>query len=230
MQGEGTISELLLLDGASAALIHCPAGLIPAPGQYLLAHAVGSDAPLATPLFAAGVLADGFVTVPPISSTWTPGMQLHLRGPLGHGFSLPPLARRIALVSFKCSSRTLFSLLDHSFRQAASVALVADQTPDDLPLQVEAHPLHTLPEISRWADFMAIDILRESLPELKEIFQADRTSMKAEVQALVRTPMPCGALAACGVCTVEAGGVSRLACEDGPVFDFRQLMGWSSRA
>jgi NAD(P)H-flavin reductase len=230
MQGEGRVSELHLLDGFPAARIQCSAGLIPAPGQYALAHADGSDAPLATVLFAAGLLADGFVSAPPIPSTWAPGTRLHMRAPLGHGFSLPPSARRIALVSFKCSSRLLLSILAPAFRQEASVTLVSSDIPEDLPLQVEVQPIHALLDTCRWADYMAFDVPREALPELKDILQADRTTMKADAQVLVRAPMPCGALAACGVCTVEARGASLLACEDGPVFGFPQLMGWSSKA
>ncbi len=230
MQAEGIIGELTLRDGVSAALIRCSDGLIPAPGQYVLAHAAGSEAPLATILFAAARFPGGFLAAPPIPSTWGVGAQLHLRGPLGHGFRLPASARRIALVAFRCSARTLLGLLEPAFRQDASVTLVGEDAPEDLPLQVEVQPAHALLDVCKWADFVAFDVSRERLPELKEIMQAGRLAFKSEAQALVRTPMPCGALAACGVCTIEAGRVALLACEDGPVFDFDQLMGWSSRA
>ena len=230
MLSEGTVRELQLLDDREAARVVCPEGLTPAAGQYLLAQAVGSDAPLATVLFAAHTYSDGFLTATPIPSTWVPGTQLLLRGPLGHGFALPSAARRIGLVAFQCSPRALLMLLDAAFHQNASVALVADRLPDDLPLEVEAHPLRSLVDTCRWADFIAFDIVRESLPELKAALQLERNSIKAEMQALVRAPMPCGALAHCGVCTIETGGQSVLACDDGPVFDMRQVMGWSSRA
>lgn len=231
MQEEGKVSELVLSDGAPAAHIQCSAGIIPAPGQYALAHADGSDGPLPGVLFATRTLPDGFITATPIPSTWGPGTRLHMRGPLGHGFALPASARRVALVSLKCSSRVLLSLLEPAFRQDAGLTLVAAEAPDDLPLQVEVQPLRDLPEVCRWADYMAFDLPREALPELKALLlKVDPNSMKAEAQVLVRTPMPCGALAACGVCTVEVGRMSLLACDDGPVFDFRQLMGWSNRA
>ncbi len=230
MLGEGRVSELLLWEGETAARLSCPSGLIPAPGQYLLAHAAGSDAPLATALFAARSFPGGFLTASPIPSTWLPGTRLHMRGPLGHGFAVPASAHRIALVAFQCSPRILLSLAGGAAGVDFSVALVSDQMPDDLPLWVEAQPLSALRDTCRWADYIAFDLRREALSELKTMFQADRGLIRAEAQALVRTPMPCGALAACGVCTVEAGRDSLLACEDGPVFDFRQLMGWSSRA
>jgi len=46
-----------------------------------------------------------------------------------------------------------------------------------------------------------------------------------QAQILVRTPMPCGALAQCGVCSVELRGGAQLACENGPVFDLKSLTG-----
>jgi hypothetical protein len=133
-------------------------------------------------------------------------------------------------VAFGCPARTLLSLLEPALRQAASVALVSANAPEDLPPEVEAHPLDAMRETCQWADYAAFDVARELLPALREKFQEHRTAMKAEAQTLLRAPMPCGALAACGVCAVDAGGKALLACEDGPVFDFRQLMGWSSRA
>ncbi len=95
MQGEGIIKELVLLDGKPCARIQCDPSLIPAPGQYLLAYADGSDSPLAASVFSAKSFADGFLTAPPIPSSWNLGMRLHLRGPLGHGFILPEDARRV---------------------------------------------------------------------------------------------------------------------------------------
>jgi hypothetical protein len=230
MLGEGYVRELVLMNGAAAARVACAAGLVPAPGQYLLANAFGFDAPLASVLFGARTFPDGFLAASPVPSTWAPGTRLHLRGPLGQGFALPAAARRIALVAFQCSPQILLSLLGGSFGADASVALACDQTPDDLPLHVEAQPLSSVRETCRWADAIAFDVPRESLEKFKAMFDPDRNVIKAEAQVLVRTPMPCGALAECGICTVEAGRQPLLACEEGPVFDLRQLMGWSSRA
>ena len=224
MQAEGQVGELLWLDGSSSARVRCPPALVPSPGQYVLAYEPGSDAPLATTLFGSGTTPDGFVAASPIPSTWRPGTRLYLRGPLGNGFLVPASARRIALVAFRSSSRILLSLLDPAFRQDASVAWVSDSIPADLPLPVEAQPPHALLETCQWADYIAFDLRREELPELKAAFQDGRMEIRTAAQVLVRTPMPCGALAACGVCTVQAGASALLACEDGPVFGFKQLM------
>src|SRR3972149_189112 len=97
---KGCIEEIYL-DGRRAARLTCPPALIPAPGQYLLAHAVtDSDSPLAHPVYSAGLCPGGFSASPPIPSNWLPGTELSLRGPLGHGFSLPAASRFVALAAF----------------------------------------------------------------------------------------------------------------------------------
>src|SRR5512138_2146539 len=111
MIAEGTVAELVLLDGSASARIRCPEGVIPAPGQYTLAHAVGSDAPLASLLFCAGEASEGFIAAPTVPASWLPGALLALRGPLGHGFSVPASARRVALIAWDCPPVTLLSLL-----------------------------------------------------------------------------------------------------------------------
>ncbi len=230
MQGIATVAELSLLDGLAAARLVCLPGLIPSPGQYVLAHPGGVDPPLATWLFPAEIFSDGFLAAPPVPSSWRPGIQLYLRGPLGRGFSLPPRARRLALLAFRCSSRVLLALLKPAFKQGAAVTLVAERIPEDLPLDVEAQPLSSLPDVCRWADYLALDLPREQLPDVRAALHDLRPVMKAEGQVLVRTPMPCGALAACGVCSVQMGRETLLACDDGPVFDLHRAMEWSSRA
>src|SRR5574341_1300572 len=226
MQVEGKIAELVLLDGFPAARILCPPRLIPVPGCYLMAHADGSDAPLANPIFSARSLTDGFLAAPPAPDSWRPGTSLHLRGPLGRGFTLPASARRVALVALSDSPRRLLALLDAAFEQEASITLMCEHPPEDLSLQVEVQPIEALAEVCQWADYMAFEARRESLPELREK-NGKGNSLKSmsEAQVLVNAPMPCGGLAECRVCTVEVHGGHRLACVDGPVFKLSQLVG-----
>ena len=224
MQAEGTIVELILLDGLPAARILCPPKMIPAPGQYLLAYADGSDAPLAASIFAAKIFSDGFLVAPSVPSSWMPGTRLRLRGPLGHGFTLPISARRVALIAFDNSSARLLPLLDLALKQGSSVVLVCETPPDDLPLQVEVQPLRALSDVRSWADYVAIDAARESLPGLREkIGMMSPLAARNEAQILIRTQMPCGALAQCGVCAVEVRHGHLLVCDDGPVFDLKDL-------
>jgi dihydroorotate dehydrogenase electron transfer subunit len=137
---------------------------------------------------------------------------------------MPAAARRIALVAYDSSPRRLLALLDAAFDQAAAVTLVCESPLDDLPLQVEVQPLRALAEVCSWADYLAIDAARESIPMLKQnLGNSNPLKIPIEAQVLIRTPMPCGALAECGVCSVELQGGVQLACEDGPVFDLKLL-------
>jgi hypothetical protein len=232
MQTEGIIKELVLLDGKPGARIQCDANLIPAPGQYLLAYADASDSALADSIFSAKSFSEGFLAAPPIPNSWTLGARLHLRGPLGHGFALPSDARRIALIVFDTQpasacgpSSHLLALIDHALKPEASIVLVCQTPPEELPLQIEVQPLNMLKEIFVWADYVAIDASRASLPELKKILGISKPlSAKNETQILIRMSMPCGALADCGVCTVESRRGPLLACKDGPVFNLKDLL------
>ena len=117
-------------------------------------------------------------------------------------------------------------MLDAAFAQEAAVTLVCENPVDDLPLQVEVQPLGALPDACSWADYLAIDAARESIPALKQILgNIDPIKIPGEAQILVRTPMPCGALAECGVCSVELRNGIQFACEEGPVFDLKSLAG-----
>jgi dihydroorotate dehydrogenase electron transfer subunit len=232
MQAEGKVVELILLDGFPAAYILCPPRLIPPPGAYLLAHIPGSDSAVAVAVFAARSFAnpqrtesDGFLIAPPAPSSWTPGARLYLRGPLGHGFTIPSFARRIALVAFDSSPRRLLALLDIAFKQEAAVTLVCETQLDDLPLQVEVQPLSALAEVCGWADYLAFDAARESIPLLRQNLEiVGPLKIRGEAQVLIRTPMPCGGLAECGVCTIEVHRGYQLACADGPVFDLKSVI------
>ena len=230
---EGRLLELFLDDHRAAARIACAPGLIPAPGQYLLAHDPASDDPLAVPLFSCGSLADGFLAAPPLPRTWNPGLGLSLRGPLGHGFHLPASAQRVALVAWEASPAPLLSLLESIRSQNASVALACDLSPKgasnsselNLPSDIEIQPLAALEELFTWSDYIAMVAPRTSLPGWRErLGRVDRRTVTREAQVLLLAPMPCGALAQCGVCSVECKGGNHLVCVDGPVFDLAELM------
>ena len=221
--GEGLLLELYYETDQAAAWILCPPELTPAPGQYLLAHD-GSDSPLPVPIFPAASTADGFLAAPPLPAVWTPGTRLYLRGPLGHGFTLPASSRRVALLAWDDSPARLLSLLPSALAQGAELALVSASSPRELPAEVEVHPLAVLEEVCQWTDFLAADVGRESLPELLiRLGVREQFEVKYEAQVLIRTDMPCGALAECGVCAVRFRHAWKMACKDGPVFDLKEL-------
>ncbi len=221
--GKGQVIELILENGLRQARISCPADLVPAPGQYLLASD-GSDSPLPVPLFSTESTPSGFIACAPIPETWTPGTEITLRGPLGHGFALPASARKVALIPFDDSSSRLQSLILPALKQGAAVVLVSDSDGEDLPDEVEVQPFSALDEVLDWADYLALDVLRENLPGLRErLGGRDQVPVKGEAQVFVHAPVPCGGIAECGVCAVNLKFSWKLACKDGPVFDLGEV-------
>jgi len=218
----GSIEEIFL-DGS--ARITCPPELIPAPGQYLLAHAAASDSPLAIPLFSSLAALHGFRSAPTVPAHWRPGDLLHVRGPIGHGFVLPTSVRKLALVAFDDSPSRLLGLIPLALKQSAEIVLVSNSPATDLPEIVEVQPLRALMDVLQWADYSALDIDRENLSQLKGRLEANPQVMaKCEAQVLVRAPMPCGALADCGVCALILHHEWRMICREGPVFGLRELL------
>ncbi|RJP48681.1 MAG: hypothetical protein C4583_13960 [Anaerolineaceae bacterium] len=213
---EGKIIERFLDDRRAAARISCPPTLVPAPGQYLLAHDPASDDPLAVPVFSAGLSADGFLAASPLPAAWIPGTSIHLRGPLGRGFALPAAARRVALAAWDVSSAYLLGMVTLALKQDAAISLICDEPPENLPADVEIRPLVALEETCQWADYLALAVTREGWRE--RVGNSDALNVPREAQVLIVTPMPCGGLAECGVCSVEVKKGMFLACEDGPVF------------
>jgi len=221
--GKGQVIELILQDGLRSARLACSGNLIPAPGQYLLAGD-DSDSILPVPLFYTDSAPSGFIAAPPLPDSWNPGHKLRLRGPLGRGFALPASSRRVALAAYDDMPARLRGLIRPSLKQNASIVLVCDSVSDDLPDDVEVQPLSALSDVCEWADYIALDVARENLPELKQrLEKLDQLPALREAQILIRTPVPCGGLAECGVCAVTLKSNWMMACKDGPVFDWRDI-------
>ncbi len=220
--GRGRIIELILQDGGRAARISCPADLIPAPGQYLLAGD-DSNAPLPVPFYCTDSAPGGFISSP-VPDHWVPGVEISLRGPLGNGFKLPAFARKVALVALDVLPSRLRGLIRPALNQGAAVVFVSDLQVENLPDEVEVQPLSALGDVVAWADYAAFDVTRENLPgwmeRLRELKQA---STLKEAGILIRTPVPCGGVAECGVCAVVTKSGWKMACKDGPVFALREI-------
>jgi dihydroorotate dehydrogenase electron transfer subunit len=220
--GKGSITELTLEDECLYARIACPDGLVPAPGQYLLASDA-SDSPLPVPIFYTDSAPGGFIATP--AESWKPGDELYLRGPLGRGFSVPASARKIALIAFDDAPTRLRGLIRPALAQNMSVVLVSSSMGDGLPDDVEVQPLAVMEDVLQWADYAALDVSRENLTGLRaKVLERDRIAAVKDAQVLIRTPMPCGGVAECGVCAVVTKSTWKLACKDGPVFDLREII------
>jgi hypothetical protein len=130
----------------------------------------------------------------------------------------------VALLAWDDVPARLLALLPPALKQGAELTLIAETAPREQPAEVEVHPLQSLDEALAWADFLAVDAGRESLPGLRSRL-GEQKQLTVETQVLIRTPMPCGTLAECGVCAIRTRGGWKMACKDGPVFDWRELGG-----
>ncbi len=222
--GKGQVLELILEDESHYVRVACPPEIVPAPGQYLLA-ADRLDLPLPIPLFYTDSAPQGFIALPSAPVLWNPGTGLDVRGPLGHGFTLPVAARKVCLVAFEASPAYLRGLIAPSLKQDAALVLLCNSTPENLPDEVEVQPLAALSDMLDWADYVAFVVERESLNVLRGQFgKGIARAAGCEGQVLVHARVPCGGLADCGVCAVTLESGWMLACKDGPVFDWKELL------
>lgn len=229
------ITELILDErGTAGAWIASSQAAIPRPGQFVLAslnhsaawQAAGGE-PLGRVLFPARIGAGQFLaplSEPPGATPegWAPGVRLTLLGPLGKGFDLPERAQRIVLAGLAAPVRLLPLVEAEPERE---VALFCDGPLPPLPPAVEAHPLSALPDGLAWADYLALDSpleLLQTLPEKLGIGPAGRPPCPTQV--LVRLPMPCAGIGACGACAVSTRSGWKLGCKDGPVFSYEDLL------
>jgi hypothetical protein len=131
----------------------------------------------------------------------------------------------VALVALGETGARLNPLLASALEQSASVVLVSDLDLAGLPPEVEIQPAAALEEVVGWADYLAFDLPRESLPGLREkLGFGGPVKIKFEAQALIVTPMPCGGMADCGVCAITLRRGWKMACKAGPVFDLDELI------
>jgi len=216
------------LDGTRQAVISWPGGKTPRPGQYVQAFNLAEpDSPAAVSIFPGGLsdtrqMEQIWTTAPPIPSSWSPADQLLLRGPLGNGFTIPEESTRVALVAFGKVTAYLLPIASQVLAAQGEVALFTDHAFPQLPSSIEVNPLSALADGVRWAEYLAGCTTLTMVPETRAILRKSGTVLNTEL--LVLSPMPCGAIAACGVCASRTGaGRTRLVCEDGPVFPWRDF-------
>jgi hypothetical protein len=224
MSDKAKVVEIRVAEEGRRARIQCAPNIVPAPGRYLVAHLPESEDLLPTPLFASVSTSDGFVSASKVPRSWFPGCELAVRGPIGHGFILASLSRRVALVAFNHDPARLLGLAEVALRWKASVALVCADPPPGLDSRVEVHPLRAQEEVCSWSDYAAFDVDREFLQDLvSSLTREGRLMIGGTGQVLVGTPVPCGGLAECGICAVQTKRGRALACSEGPVFDLGLL-------
>ena len=226
---EGEINKLWLSPtGQVGGEIGCSPSIHPAPGQYLLATRLDRQADsgeaLPTALFVYLSTGGRLLVAPPLPASWKVGDRLRLRGPCGKGFRFPVGAQKVALAALDGNPFRLAGLVHQALSRQAEVTLYSAFIPADLPVAVEILPLDLLPDALRWADFLAIETCLPGLADLLARLNLSAGQISpCPTQVLVTAAMPCGGTAECGVCSVRTRRGWRLACQDGPVFDYHQL-------
>lgn len=219
--------EVLQIGETIAGVFDLPEKSRPTLGQYLPAQNLERQPEgLTHPLFTLIGPAERH-PLGPIPSHWVPGDRIACLPPQGKGFKLPSAARRVALLSFNGNPIRTLPLLAQALAQSGAVALFFQERPhpdilDAVPTSVEINPLKDLKENLDWPDFLAAELSRQELPALWSFLGEAAPPFTGQV--LVKTPMPCRGLGACGVCAVRTQRGWRNACEDGPVFSLQELL------
>jgi len=224
--GEGTIHGIELdVSGQLCALISCPARLVPAPGQYVLANNVLDDMQrLMSPLFLLRRTTNGFLSAPPVPENWQLGTSLTMRGPIGSGFTSPDNIRKLALLAIGSTPSRLLPIPELFKVGEVAKTLFTDVGLTSLPIEIEVHPLAAFSEFHSWADLILVDIPVQMLPGLTDLVGVrSLNELTGESQVLLTTDMPCGAIADCGACAVKTRNGWKLVCKDGPVFKLLDL-------
>ena len=219
---EGVLVELYMGGGG---LLKCPPNLVPPAGKYIQAIEANSSETLAAAIFSMGEARGGFLAAPMLPAGWSPGTRLQLRGPLGHGFTLPEKTRRLLLVAYENPPHRLQGLIGPALEKGAEVVLITNEPSLNVPEAVEIQPLTQLSAAWTWADAVAADVVREDWSEFLSSIKRENASAKNPfVQVLVRAPMPCAAIAECGICAFTQQNSWKMICKDGPVFDLTDLI------
>jgi len=214
-------SLVLSPSGQPAVRLLLPAAAMPAPGQVLLACRPGGDDPLRQVLLPIRLEADGLTALQPEGTSWQPGEQIDLLGPIGHGFRPSPSRRRWLLAAFGVNPDVLLPLMNMGVDRGVSAALWADSPLPPLPPQVEVPS--DLELALEWADYVGLALTPEWLEANgpgAPILEAARRPQLAET--LVILPMPCGT-GICGACATGTGHRGLHACVDGPVIALEDL-------
>jgi dihydroorotate dehydrogenase electron transfer subunit len=221
----GRISEVDELYGELGIKVSFPQLVQAIPGQYLLARSSESNDVLPTVLYPYELNENIHHFAGLIPNTWLPGVSLAIHGPIGNGFQLPPQSGKVALVAVPGASIIpLLTLAKTALINNAEIVLLTASSPAFLPAEIEVLPVQMLPEIQKWADYIAAVAELSSLGDLINFFiPTSRQHLHPHVEVMIQTKAICAGTAACGVCSVFTKKGWKLACKEGPVFILDEL-------
>ncbi len=167
----------------------------------------------------------------PIAAFARDGDTLDLLASLGRAVDWPESARHILLVGEGSHIPPLVAMARRAVRQGRSVVLAVTAATDR-----EIFPAHLLepeveyqagvavnPELFAWADVLIASGSEEMYRRFGDSVRDVRLRLeRGFMHVLVNLPMPCGT-GECQACAVETSRGIKLACTDGPIFDWRDL-------
>jgi hypothetical protein len=216
--------------GLPAITIRTEQPLVFVPGQYLAASSKSeNDSQIPFSLFIESSSEHEISIGSPAPPNWNPGHEISFRGPLGHGFSLPVMLKRLAIIGFDDHPGRLMALVNLARNLNVDIAMAGNFISNpviarDIPANVELTKLDHLDDLFTWADFIALDVPSYRIQELSEILQSTTSKVpRGDMQVLIYTSMPCAAIAECGICAVKTIKGYKLACQDGPVFNLKDI-------
>lgn len=214
--------------GQLAAEITCQDEFVIQPGQYLS---------ITTPDFT-GTIPDIChpihpstqpLQIWPLPTDCTPGQEIILRGPMGHGFHIPDTVTKVCLIAWDHYPIRLLSILRQALQDQKEIILVWDAITQgvdtsSIPGDVEILPIQNIGDAIQWAEYIGMDCPAQNLPGMAK-YKPDlqQRASTCPTQLLVSTSMPCLGIAECGICAVKTKKGYKLACKDGPVFDYLDL-------
>jgi len=219
--------EVTKIGSINAGIVDISASHWPDAGQYLPCQRItGTPEVLVTNLFRTVGLAGG-LTLSPLPENWYPGDEIAYLAPQGNGFHLPSTVSRVGLLAWGVAPVRLLPLVRLALDQNAAVTLFYNVDNDQdilswVPSAIEVVTVSTLGDYLDWMDFLVVDLELAALDALAGVISG--AVLPFEGQVLIRTPMPCRGLGACGVCAVKTKRGWRFACKDGPVFSLGEVL------
>lgn len=205
--------------------IHCPRIAIPRAGQFISAWTAGQDnLDLTSSLFPSEIREDGFCTGSITPGNWKPGTHIILRGPSGKGFSQVDGIQHLLLIAYDNSTYRLHPVIHEATKKHVDIAMFTNCSVHHLPRQVETYPISEAQDAVEWADLILIDLPVNDLDQLHSILGIQSGSRPpCQTQILINIDFPCVGIADCSVCAIKTKQAWRLACKDGPVFNFEDI-------
>jgi len=165
--------------------------------------------------------------------------MIDLLGPLGHGFEIEPKSRNLLLVAGGIGIAPLVALAEKGIANGLGITLLLGA-----PTQAQLYPPHLLPlevklvvateDGSAGRRGVVTDLLVDIVADADQIFACGPLSMYEtmasqgmlvgkSVQVSMEVRMGCG-FGGCYGCAIETNSGMRLVCQDGPVFDLKDII------